>query len=129
MSIISDRDPRMTSLFWKRLFENLGTRFNFSLAYHPQTDDQSEMVNSTVLDLIKSYVEEVAHKNQWEMYLPLVEYAYNNTMHTSNNKSSFEIIEVWGLGEHKHKEEGRYKEMQFLVGRIKLSMRASPYSL
>ena len=92
-SIVSDRDPRMTSLFWKGLFENLGTRLNFSSAYHPQTDGQSEIVNSTILDLLKSYVNEVDQRNQWEKYLPLVEYAYNNTVHTSTGKSPFEIIE------------------------------------
>ncbi|MCO5586475.1 hypothetical protein L7F22_040415 [Adiantum nelumboides] len=72
-SIVSDRDPRMTSLFWQGLFENLGTKLNFSSAYHPQTDGQSEIANSIVLDLLKSYVEEVAQSNQWEKYLPLVE--------------------------------------------------------
>ncbi len=45
MSIISDRDPRMTSNFWKGLFENLGTKLNFSSAYHPQNDGQSEISN------------------------------------------------------------------------------------
>ena len=62
-SIVSDRDPRMTSLFWQGLFENLGTKLNFSSAYHPQTDGQSEIVNSTILDLLKNYVGEVAQKN------------------------------------------------------------------
>ncbi|MCO5564460.1 hypothetical protein L7F22_018121 [Adiantum nelumboides] len=57
-SIVSDRDPRMTSNFWKGLFENLGTRLNFSSAYHPQTDGQSEIANLTVLDLLKAYVTE-----------------------------------------------------------------------
>ena len=82
-SIVSDRDPRMTSLFWKGLFDNLGTKLNFSLAYHPQTDGQCEIVNSIILDLLKSYVYEVDQKNQWERYLLLVEYAYNNTVHSS----------------------------------------------
>ncbi|MCO5592257.1 hypothetical protein L7F22_046255 [Adiantum nelumboides] len=92
-SIVSDRDPRMTSNFWKGLFENLGTRLNFSSAYHPQTDGQSEIANLTVLDLLKAYVTEVDQRSQWEKYLPLVEYAYNNTVHTSTGKAPFEVIE------------------------------------
>ena len=83
----------MTSLFWKGLFENLGTRLNFSLAYHPQMDGQSEIVNSVILDLLKSYVSEKDQNNQWEKYLPLVEFAYNNTVHKSTSKSLFEIVE------------------------------------
>ena len=42
LSIISDRDSRFASRFWKRLQEELGTRVNLSTAYHPQTDGQSE---------------------------------------------------------------------------------------
>ena len=92
-TIISNRDPRMTSLFWRGLFENVGTKLNFSSAYHPQTDGQSEIVNSTILDLLKCYVNEVDQRNQWETYLPLLEYAYNNAIHTSTRKTPFEIIE------------------------------------
>ena len=92
-SIISDRDPRMTSLFWQGLAKNVGTKLNFSSAYHPQTDGQSEIVNSTILDLLKCYVNEVNQNAHWEKYLPLVEYAYNNTVHTSTGKSPFEIVE------------------------------------
>ncbi|MCO5570917.1 hypothetical protein L7F22_024647 [Adiantum nelumboides] len=89
-SIVSDRDPRMTSLFWKALFENMGTT-KFSSSFHPQTNGQSEDANSTVLDLLKCYVSE--HKATWKHYLPLVEYAYNNTVHTSTGKAPFEIVE------------------------------------
>ncbi|MCO5573363.1 hypothetical protein L7F22_027132 [Adiantum nelumboides] len=92
-SIVSDRDPRMTSNFWKGLFENIGTRLNFSSAYHPQTDGQSEITNLTILDLLKSYVTEVDQRSQWEQYLSLVEYAYNNIVHTSTGKAPFEVIE------------------------------------
>ncbi|MCO5599335.1 hypothetical protein L7F22_053436 [Adiantum nelumboides] len=90
-SIVSDRDPRMTSLFWKALFENMGTTLKFSSSFHPQTDGQSKEANFTVLDLLKCYVSE--HKATWEHYLPLVEYAYNNTVHTPTGKAPFEIVE------------------------------------
>ncbi|MCO5605287.1 hypothetical protein L7F22_061890 [Adiantum nelumboides] len=89
-SIVNDRDPCMTSLFWKALFENMGTTLKFSSSFHPQTDGESKEANSIVLDLLKCYVLE--HK-AWEHYLPLVEYAYNSTMHTSTSKAAFEIVE------------------------------------
>ena len=57
-------------------------------------DGQSEMVNSIILDLLKCYINEVDQRNQWEKYLPLVEYAYNNTVHSSTGKSPFEVIEA-----------------------------------
>ncbi|MCO5562894.1 hypothetical protein L7F22_016530 [Adiantum nelumboides] len=87
-SIVSDRDPRMTSLFWRGLFENMGTTLKFSSSFHPQTDGQSE---EAILGLLKCYVSE--HKGKWEQYLPLVEYAYNNTVHSSTGKAPFEIVE------------------------------------
>ncbi|MCO5608448.1 hypothetical protein L7F22_062658 [Adiantum nelumboides] len=55
-TIVSDRNPRFTSLFWKAIWENIGTRLQFSSSFHPQTDVQSEIANSVVLDLLKSYI-------------------------------------------------------------------------
>ncbi|MCO5563383.1 hypothetical protein L7F22_017024 [Adiantum nelumboides] len=90
-TIVSDRDPRFTSLFWKAIWENIGKRLQFSSSFHPQTDGQSEIANSVVLDLLKSYISD--QKTQWERYLPLVEFAYNNTIHSSTGKAPFEIVE------------------------------------
>ena len=90
-SIISDRDPRMTSLFWRALFENMNTTLKFSSSFHPQTDGQLEIANSIVLDLLKCYVYD--QKEKWGQYLSLVEYAYNNTVHSSTGKAPFEIVE------------------------------------
>ncbi|MCO5568181.1 hypothetical protein L7F22_021877 [Adiantum nelumboides] len=90
-TIVSDRDPRFTSLFWKAIWENIGMRLQFSSSFHPQTDGQSEIPNSVVLDLLKSYIS--SQKTQWKRCLPLVEFAYNNTIHSSTGKAPFEIVE------------------------------------
>ncbi|MCO5566689.1 hypothetical protein L7F22_020367 [Adiantum nelumboides] len=80
----------MTSNFWRALFVNLGTRLDFSSSYHPETDGQSEIVNSIILDLLKCYVSD--KQTEWEKYLPLVEFAYNNTIHSSTGKAPFKVI-------------------------------------
>ncbi|MCO5564298.1 hypothetical protein L7F22_017958 [Adiantum nelumboides] len=87
--IVSDRDPRMTGLFWQALWQNLHSTFRFSSSYHPQTDGQFRIVNSVVLDLLRCYVSD--NPAQWEHYLPLVEFAYN-TIHSSTGKAPFEIV-------------------------------------
>ena len=56
ISIVSDRDPRFTSRFWGKLQEALGTRLNFSTAFHPQTDGQSERVIQIMEDMLRSCV-------------------------------------------------------------------------
>ena len=65
-SIVSDRDPRMTTNFWKGLFDNLGMRLDFSSAYHPQMDGQSKIANLMILDLLKNYVNVVDQRSQWK---------------------------------------------------------------
>ncbi|KAA3480700.1 integrase [Gossypium australe] len=56
VSIISDRDLRFTSRFWKKLHEALGTRLNFSTTFHPQTGGQSERVNQILVDMLRCCV-------------------------------------------------------------------------
>ena len=72
--IVSDRDPRMTSNFWKGFFENLGTRLNFSLAYHPQTDGQTERVNQILEDMLRACA--LKYGKSWDKSLPYAEFSY-----------------------------------------------------
>ncbi|KAG8472899.1 hypothetical protein CXB51_034781 [Gossypium anomalum] len=90
LSIISDRDPRFTSRFWKKLQEALGTKLNFSTAFHPQTDGQSERVIQILEDMLRCCVLEF--QGSWERYLPLVEFAYNNSYQTSLKMAPYEAL-------------------------------------
>ncbi|KAI3725162.1 hypothetical protein L1987_64940 [Smallanthus sonchifolius] len=53
LSIVSDRDTRFTSRFWKKFNESMGTRLKISTAYHPQTDGQSERTIQTLEDMLR----------------------------------------------------------------------------
>ena len=86
-AIVSDRDSKFTSNFWKGLFKELGTSLNLSTAYHPQTDGQTERVNQVIEDMLRMYV--MDQPSKWENYLYLVEFAYNNGYHTSLKMSPF----------------------------------------
>ncbi|GJW60763.1 putative reverse transcriptase domain-containing protein [Tanacetum coccineum] len=55
-SIISDRDGRFASQFWRSLHKALGTRLDMSMAYHPQTDGQSERTIQTLEDMLRACV-------------------------------------------------------------------------
>jgi hypothetical protein len=75
-TIVSDRDSKSTSNLWKGLFKGFKTNLNFSTAYHPEFDGQTENVNRVIEVMLRMYV---MHKpSKWEDYLHLVEFAYNN---------------------------------------------------
>src|SRR3954471_24080324 len=79
LSIISDRDSRFTSDFWKSLQEALGSKLRLSSAYHPQTDGQPERTIQSLEDLFRACILEYGGMSN--TYLPLVEFTYNNTYH------------------------------------------------
>ncbi|GJV46675.1 putative reverse transcriptase domain-containing protein [Tanacetum coccineum] len=90
VSIISDRDGKFTSHFWKTLNKALGTRLDMSTAYHPQTDGQSERTIQTLEDMLRACVLDFG--KGWDKHLPLVEFSYNNSYHTSIKAAPFEAL-------------------------------------
>lgn len=90
VSIISDRDPRFASNFWKSLQRSLGTNLDMSTAYHPQTDGQSERTIQTLEDMLRACVLDFG-KN-WDKHLSLAEFSYNNSYHSSIKAAPFEAL-------------------------------------
>ncbi|KAD3336890.1 hypothetical protein E3N88_32409 [Mikania micrantha] len=60
------------------------------LQYHPQTDGQSERTIQTLEDMLRACV--IDFGNSWETHLPLVEFSYNNSYHTSIGAAPFEAL-------------------------------------
>ncbi|GJV32227.1 hypothetical protein Tco_1392627 [Tanacetum coccineum] len=90
VSIISDRDSHFTSRVWQSLHKALGTQLDLSTAYHPQTDGQSERTIQTLEDMLRACV--IDFGNGWDNHLPLVEFSYNNSYHTSIKAAPFEAL-------------------------------------
>jgi len=88
--IVSDRDGRFTSRFWQCVHAAMGTRLQFSTSFHPQTDGQSERTIQTLEDILRSCVLEWG--DRWVRYLPLVEFSYNNSYHSSIEMAPYEAL-------------------------------------
>ncbi|KAF1313441.1 Pol protein, partial [Globisporangium splendens] len=86
VEIVSDRDTRFTSKFWRALFGLLDTKLSMSTAAHPETDGQTERVNRVLEDVLRSYATSF---KEWSEFLPLAEFALNNSTHVSTGHSPF----------------------------------------
>ncbi|KAL3688559.1 hypothetical protein R1sor_014868 [Riccia sorocarpa] len=86
-SIVSDRDPKFTSAFWKHLYRKMQTKLLFSTAFHPQTDGQTEKVNSVLNQYLRNFIN--ADQRDWAKWLGPAEYCYNSTKHSATGESPF----------------------------------------
>jgi transposase InsO family protein len=128
-SIVSDRDTKFVGHFWRTLWKKLGTNLSFSSAYHPQMDGQTEVVNRSLGDLLRSLVAE--HHSQWDQILPQAEFAYNDSPNRSTGQSPFQIMygmQPRGVSELRDLEKSEFRsasaedfaaEMQELHNKIK----------
>nr|GFC13462.1 putative reverse transcriptase domain, ribonuclease H-like domain, aspartic peptidase domain protein [Tanacetum cinerariifolium] len=90
VSIISDRDLRFASNFWRSLQNALGTRLDMSTSYHPETDGQSERTIQTLEDMLRACALDFG--KGWVNHLPLVEISYNNSYHASIKAAPFKAL-------------------------------------
>ncbi|KAK1608914.1 hypothetical protein QYE76_032587 [Lolium multiflorum] len=120
-TIVSDRDVKFMSYFWKTLWRKLGTKL-LSTTCHPQTDGQTEVVNRTLSQLLRSMIKK--NLKEWEECLPHVEFAYNRVNMEASKRADFvkkihlktkELIEKKGESNAARKNKKR-KEMLFKPG-------------
>jgi hypothetical protein len=92
-SIVSDRDSKFTSEFWKALFKRLDVKLSMSTADHPQSNGQTERANGAIIQMLRSFCYE--KPDSWIGQLPLLEFAYNSARSSSSERSPFVV--AYGL--------------------------------
>jgi len=88
-TILSDREPQFASKFMKDFTKVLGTKRKLSMAYHPQTDGQTERINQEIGTFLRHYVN--YKQDDWTEWLAMAEFAYNDKKHAATGKTPFEL--------------------------------------
>ena len=88
--IVSDRGSQFTSRFWKSFHENMDAKLNFSSAYHPQTNVQTERTNQVLEDMLSACA--LRHGSSWNKSLPYAEFSYNNSYQASIGMTPYEAL-------------------------------------
>src|SRR5215212_4702588 len=88
--IISDRDPRITGAFWRRLLELINTKLALSTAFHPQTDGQTERANRFLEQVLRNTIN--YWQTNWDDLLPAAEFAINSSVNESTGFAPFELM-------------------------------------
>lgn len=89
--MISDRGPTFTSAFWGEMCYQLQMKRKLSSAFHPQTDGQTERQNQTLEHYLRCFCSEQGE--EWLDILPVAEFAYNNTVHSSTGQTPFFVVQ------------------------------------
>jgi len=86
-SIISDRGPQFAAGLMRELNGMLGIKSKLSMAFHPQTDGQTERINQELEQYLRMFIDH--RQEQWPEWLGTAEFAYNNKTHSSTKTSPF----------------------------------------
>ncbi len=88
--IVSDRNPKFTSKFWRALWKRMGSELKMSTSFCPQTDGQTERVNLVIEQFLKNYV--MADQQDWVDHLELAKFSYNNLEHSATRCTPFQMV-------------------------------------
>ena len=88
-TIVSDRDSKFTSKFWRETHRILGTKLLMSTAFHPQTDGASERANKSVGQILRTLIK--PDQTDWKDKIPMVEFALNSNLSSSTGFAPFEL--------------------------------------
>ena len=105
--IVSDRDAKFTSNFWKEFYKKTRITLNMSSAYHPKTDGKTKVVNKCLETYLRSFV--IDKQNKWLQWLHLAEWWYNATYHTSVKMTPFQALYSYEPPRWKEIIQGRTK--------------------
>jgi len=86
-SIVSDRGPQFTTGIMWELNRMLEIKSKLSMAFHPQTNGQTERVNQELEQYLRMFIDH--RQEQWPDWLGTAEFAYNNKTHSSTKVSPF----------------------------------------
>lgn len=118
INIVSDKDNLFLRQFWQEHFSLAGTKLTPSTSYHPQTNDQTEIVTKWIEGYFRNYVTR-QHKG-WTKWLHLGEHCYNNTHHMSIGMSPFKALygyEATSFGDLVQ-DSREYLELKTFLNRI-----------
>jgi hypothetical protein len=79
-SKVSDRDPVFTSTFWRELMRLMGAKLHVTMAFHPQSDGQTEAANHVIAMYLRCFTDN--RPREWLRWLPWAEYTYNTAYQT-----------------------------------------------
>lgn len=89
-SIVSNRDIKFMSYFWRSLWKQFSSNLLFSSTSHPQTDGQTKVTNPTLGNLLRRLSGD--KPRQWDLALAQAEFAFKNMVNCSTGKCPFEIV-------------------------------------
>ncbi|GJX99876.1 putative reverse transcriptase domain-containing protein [Tanacetum coccineum] len=117
----TDSMEKLARQYLKEVVSRHGTQLDISTAYHPQTDGQSKRTIQTLEDMLRDCV--IDFGKCWDRHLPLVEFSYNNSYHTSIKAALFEAL--YGRKQKSYADRIR-KPLEFEV-EDKVMLKVSPW--